>query len=271
MITIIDSKGNSYDLTNYRGIKCLKFVISSPSPRRETNTVTGRNGIITQDTTLDGRSLRASFAIEAHDYLDYQLLRNEAFKLFDAKTEFYIIDNREMGKRWLVRTASAYTPERLGLRLGSFDIDFVSDSPYAESVYTTKDELLIDAGYLQYGQGLITEDLTYKFSSSSFQIFNAGDILIDPRELPLVINFKGASNSLKITNVTTGDSFQYNGSTNSTDTIILDGVTARKNGLSIFGDTNKKLLTIAEGWNDFTITGASTGFSIDFDYRFYYL
>jgi len=89
--------------------------------------------------------------------------------------------------------------------------------------------------------------------------------------LPLKITFTGASSNLTITNQTTGDMWQYTGTTQAGDTITLDGVRSLKNGASIFGQTNRKLITLKSGWNDFAITGATGAFEISFDFRFYYL
>jgi hypothetical protein len=61
----------------------------------------------------------------------------------------------------------------------------------------------------------------------------------------------------------------YTGITGVNDTITLDGIRSLINGVSVFRQTNKKVLSIAPGWNDFEITGASE-FLISFDFRFYY-
>lgn len=126
---------------------------------------------------------------------------------------------------------------------------FSSPSPYAESVKST----------------------SYTFTTTTFRVFNAGDIDIDPRVLPLKITFTGASTNLTITNQTTGDTWQYTGTTQTGDTITLDGVRSLKNGASIFRNTNRKLITIKPGWNKFIIEGTTGAFTISFDFRFYYL
>lgn len=271
MITLVDLMGNSYNLKNYKGIICLSFNIESASPRIAELNIDGRNGNITTGVNLNGRSMKATFILEAHDFLDFPLLRNEAFKLFDARTEFYIIDNREPGKRWLVRTASAFNPQPVSFRFGKFDIEFISDSSFAESVLTTSDLLTFDSENLQFGQGIPTDEILYSHSTNTFRIYNAGDEEIDPRELPLVITFRGASTNLTITNTTTGDTVTYTGSTVSGDALVLDRVKILKNGSSVFGSTNRKLIKLSPGWNEFEISGTSGSFTIDFDFRFYYL
>lgn len=109
----------------------------------------------------------------------------------------------------------------------------------------------------------------YKHASSTFEILNGGDIAINPRYLSMIVSFKGASTNLKIKNLTTGDMWSYTGTTTVSDTIKLDGIRSTKNGLSIFRDSNRKLIALAPGWNEFVITGASGALEITFDFRFY--
>jgi phage-related protein len=266
---IIEKLDGTIIETEEYGIKLLTHSISSPSPRVVTEEIEGRDGYIEIDTTYDGRKIRASFFMYAFDKYDYPLLRNEVFRIFATKELFYFHEPNQK-RRWLVR-ASGFDIERFSQRGGTFEIEFSSPSPYAESIGTTLDPFTFDAELWQIGQGLEAEDLNYVHTTSSFRIFNAGDITVDPRIYPLTIEYTGASTNLTITNQTTGDIWQYTGTTQAGDTIMLDGVRSLKNGLSIFGNTNRQLITIAPGWNDFTITGASGYFEITFIFRFYYI
>ncbi|MED3716029.1 phage tail family protein [Geobacillus thermodenitrificans] len=261
--------GTIIDTEQY-GIKLLTHSISSPSPRVITEEIEGRDGYIELGTTFDGRKIRASFFMHAVDRHDFPLLRNEVFRIFSTKELFYFHEP-DQKRRWLVR-ANGFEIEKYPPRIGTFEIEFSSPSPYAESIGTTLDPFTFDAELWQIGQGLTGEDdMVYTHSASNFKIYNAGDVTIDPRVLPLKITFTGASTNLTITNKTTGDTWQYTGTTTANDTITLDGIRSLKNGLSIFGNTNRKLITIAPGWNNFTITGANGSFTISFDFRFYYI
>jgi phage-related protein len=261
--------GTIIDTEQY-GIKLLTHSISSPSPRVVTEEIEGRDGYIEIGTTYDGRKIRASFFMRAFDKEDYPLLRNEVFRIFATKELFYFHEP-DQKRRWLVRS-NGFDLERFSPRGGTFEIEFSSPSPYAESIGTTLDPFTFDAELWQIGQGLIeSDDLKYVHNTASFRIYNAGDIDIDPRVLPLKITFTGASTNLTITNQTTGDIWTYNGTTQLGDTITLDGIRSLKNGASIFGQTNRKLITLKSGWNDFTVTGATGAFTISFDFRFYYL
>lgn len=268
MIFIETLEGVRYDLTSI-GLIPLNFVIDSPSPLHNTVTVEGRNGYLDLGTTFDGRTMKVKFLLKGLDIHDYYLLLDEIFKLFDARTTFYLINKYEPKKRWKVKTASTYTPERLAPSDASIEIEFISSSPFSESYGTTLNPFTFDSELWQVGQGVISKDLKYAHNTTSFRIYNGSDIEIDPREIPILIRYQGSSTNLAIKNETTGDEWRYNGSSGVNDTIELDGVRSLKNNLTIFGQTNRKLITLAKGWNDFTLTGVSGSFLISFDFRFY--
>ncbi|MDE3838663.1 phage tail family protein [Bacillus methanolicus] len=259
-------EGVRYDLNQY-GLKPLKFEIDSLSSRTESEVIDGRDGHIDIETTFEGRSLRASFLLEAKNIIDFSFLRDKVFRLFDGKTYFYILESRQPSKRWKVRTVSKFTLDRINPRTATFEISFLSPSPYAESIGSTLYPYYLD-GYLQVSTH---ENVQYIFQENVFSVWNDGDVAVDPREYPLRIEFKGASNNLTIRNLTTNDEWQYNGTTNSNDIITLDGIRSFKNGFSIFGKTNRKLITLNQGWNDFEIVGALDPYEISFDFRFYYI
>lgn len=238
--------GTIIDTEQY-GIKLLTHSISSPSVSVVTEEIEGRDGYIEIDTTYDGRKIRASFFMRAVDRQDFPLLRNEVFRIFSTKELFYFHEPNQK-RRWLVRS-NGFEIEKYLPRIGTFEIEFSLPSPFGESIKPT----------------------SYSFTTPTFRVFNAGDIDIDPRVLPLVITFAGSSANLTITNTTTGDTWAYNGTTQAGDTVTLDGVRSLKNGTSIFGQTNRKLITLKSGWNDFTVTGATEPFEISFNFRFYYL
>lgn len=270
MNTIIERLiGTIYDFDTL-GITTRDFVVSSPKPRHTTEQVEGRHGAIDMGTVYDPRAISASFYAKAADGVDFALMRDEIFRLLRSDEAFYVIESRNPGKRWLVKVADTFGLDQQH-KYGMFTVDFIANSGFAESVGTTLDPFTFDAEAWQVGQGLSEDAPTYSFTTSSFRLYNAGDITVDPREFPLVITFTGASTNLSIKNVTTGDEWKYTGTSAAGDSIVLDGIRSTKNGLSIFRNTNRKLVTLAPGWNDFVITGASGSYSISFEYRYYYL
>jgi hypothetical protein len=116
---------------------------------------------------------------------------------------------------------------------------------------------------------MVTEKTVYTArDATEFTLYNAGDVTIDPRNSPLVITYLGASDGLTIRNVTTGDEWTYEGATVAGDVIQLDGVRSTKNSVSIFRDTNHRLITLEPGANDFELAGTDGSFEITFDFRF---
>ncbi|MRB24243.1 phage tail family protein [Bacillus thuringiensis] len=255
MTTIIEKNDGKRYILNDLNIFTRDFVVSSPSYKHTAEEMEGGHGAIDLGTTYGVRTIRGIFYFKAADHADYVLFRDEVFNLFNSNQSFYLIDTRNGGKRWSVKCASSFEPDQQRM-YGFFEVEFISFSPFAESIYTT----------------LESNSNEYVYNTNSFSIYNAGDEKIDPRSLhtPLLITFKGASDKLKITNKTTGDEWAYNGKTTADDIIRLDRVRSTKNSLSIVRDTNKKVIRLNAGINEFEITGATGAFSISFDFRFYY-
>lgn len=271
-LTIIRKNGKRYKLSQETGYHVLYFRPDSIKVNSISDKVDGRPGTVSSGIEVEGRPIRTSIVFEAYDFLDYALKRNEFFQILDSREDFYVIYSEEPGKRWLVR-ANQFTPEPLTQVWGQCDIILESDFPYAESIGTTMDSFTFDSNLWQIGQGLIAEDTKYVHNTTSFRIYNAGDVLIDPKCMPLKIRYKGRSNNLSIRNATTGDIWSYTGTTTTPNSIIaLDGVKAYRSVIgSIFKDTNWGLITLKPGWNDFVLTGTTGEFEVDFDFRFYYL
>jgi hypothetical protein len=246
------------------------FHISSPDPSHITETVEGKHGVEYLGTVLKERKISSQIMVEAVDYVDFDLFRDELFRIFKPTQKFYIIRDLQPAKRMLVSLAGGFDVDYLDLDIGEFGINFVIHSVFLESIGSTLDPFTFDSGVRQIGQGLIAQEISYLHHTRSFRIYNAGDIAVKAEDFPLKIKFKGASKELTIRNLTTGDTWKYNGTTKDTDEIVLDRVKAELNEKSIYGNTNRKLISIAPEWNDFEILGTSGSFEISFDFRFYY-
>lgn len=251
----------------------LKLSIFQPSPPKRTpnyQDIEGRRGSLLISNSLSTRTVSVECFFTARDVSDFILKRDESFVLFDSEIPYYIIDSRQPFKRWKV-VCESHEAEYINKRIGKLNLTFTVINGMSESTGSTLTPLTFDSESWGIGQNLLNVDNEYKFNNSKFKVYNAGDIEVDPREKPLTITFKGASENLTIRNNTTGESWKYYGDTNSYDTITLDRVYARKNDTSIFNDTNRKSIKLIKGWNEFSISGATSTFEIAFDFRFYYL
>ncbi|ASN72730.1 hypothetical protein 7S1_2 [uncultured Caudovirales phage] len=273
-LKIIKENGKEFVISSSEDMQVLNFLPPSPFYNVQYEKIDGRHGEIEVGGSFDARdNIRSQILFYPKDIWDFYLFRDEIFQLFNSQEPFYVITNREPGKRWKVRVANAYEvePQAFG-QYGELNIVFKSASAFCESIGTTMDDFTFDSNLWQMGQGLIAEDIKYTHNTTSFRIYNAGDVTIDPRSMPLKIYFTGGSNSLQIKNKTTGDLWSYASNTMLGDWILLDGVKVTRSGFgSIFGKTNYGLITLKPGWNDFELIGPKGVWSIDFDFRFYYL
>jgi phage-related protein len=271
---IVTKSGVEYDMAAYFGVLVRSFNISSPAPEIQTDKGDNTDGQIRLGKTWGPRRLTATCSFFPTDIEDLALYRNELYRTLMSREQFYLIADAEPGKRWLVEVAGEWTPEKLGY-YGEFTLEFISHSPYSESVGTSLTSMDFEQdGAWQIGQGLIeTDDLKYTHTTTTFSIYNPGDVTVNPRNMPLVISYKGASTNLEIRNLTTLETWKYTGATaSSLETLAINGTRSLKNGVvNIFGDTNRRLITLAPGWNSFDIGGTSGSFEVKFDFRFYYL
>jgi phage-related protein len=270
MFDVMRLNGTIYYLEEL-GVIVNSFNVESPSPTHYRERIEGRSGYVDLGTEYEGRNIQAKLTMIAVDNVDFSLLRDELFRVFDTREPFYLLPKESPGKRILAKYGSAYSLSRIGA-FGEFELTFSSESAYFESIGTTTDPLTFNSELWQTGQGLTLDETMYTHSTASFQIYNAADgVTIDPRNVPLLITFQGASTNLQIKNLTTGDTWALTGTTIASDTLALDGVRSFKNGVSVFGNTNRRLITLAPGYNDFEIVGASGSFTISFSFRFYTL
>lgn len=247
MIYLETLEGKQFDLSQC-GLRPLKLEIDSLSPRNEIELIEGQHGHIDIETTYDARTMRVFFLLEASDKVEFLKLRNEIYRLFNGKTYFYLIETRLPDRQWKVRSVSKFIPDKANAITAIFTVELVSATPFSESVNLVE----------------------YKYSNN-FSFNNIGDESIDLRtQNETEIEFKGVSNGLSIRNKTTGDIWSYKGTITANDIVLLKGIRSTINGQSIFGQTNKKIITFAPGWNDFGILGA-TDFTLTIRTRFYFI
>ncbi|RVT57410.1 phage tail family protein [Niallia taxi] len=268
IVTKLD--GKTYDLESM-GITLREFNPESPSPRHVTEEIEGIHGLIDNGTTYAERKINCSFYLKAVDVEDYYLFRDEIFALFDSSQAFYVTESRNIGKRWLVKTDGTYSIDQERV-YGMFDVTFVAFQPFAESRGTTLSPFSFDSDLWQIGEGL--DDgipPQYRFNTTTFRVYNAGNVVVSPVQMPMQITYLGESSTLQIKNRTTGDAWLYSGTSEPNDVIDLNRVQAKKNSVSIFAATNRKYITLAPGWNEFILLGTRGSFEIAFNFRYYYL
>ena len=248
LIDIYDSEDRKIDMEAL-GLLGLKLQVPSPSYNTITQEVDGRGGTTVMDRLLQPRQLSAEFVTMADDYRDSILLRDSLYRILGNGKQFYVAESKIPTKRWKVYL-DEWTPERQDIKVHTFEIPLICENGFSES----------------------TNIIRKAYTTTSFMFNNEGDITIDPRiHSEVQIEFSGESTNLSLKNMTTGDEWSWTGTTVIGDAILLNGVKSLKNGSSIFGKTNKKLLTMTSGWNEFELIGATGPFTLIIKTRFYFL
>lgn len=234
----------------------------------------GRDGQIVTGINYDKNVINAKFLLHFDDWYDYKLAKHDVFRLFNQRAVMRIRTDAEPAiVKYVVPTTFDITPIGDGYHDATFTIPFDNPSGYKYSLVRSDNLYTYDAEMWQVGMNLPNgEDLSYTFTDSNFKVFNASDIVIDPyyqnHDLKLIINFTG--DKLTITNKTTKTSWSYQKTAVKTDNIVLDGITATLNGNPASVNTDYGNITLASGWNDISVTGA-TDMQITFSFPFIYL
>ena len=159
------------------GVKPLDIFVSSVNKRRLTEEFEGRSGTLNYGYDYGERSVDLSLWLEAHDTIDYRLIRNELYAFFDTHDVFYIEETRVPSRVLKVTIDESYIPERINQTHSSVEISCRTlDSVFWESKYTTLE--LHDSGYSataeKYGlvDNIDDEKVKYRFTPQTDYIPN---------------------------------------------------------------------------------------------------
>lgn len=159
---------NMKELPFPEGVKPLDIFVSSVNKRRLTEEFEGRSGTLNYGYDYGERSVDLSLWLEAHDTIDYRLIRNELYAFFDAHDVFYVEETRVPSRVLKVTIDESYIPDRINQTHSSVEISCRTlDSVFWESKYTTLE--LHDSGYSataeKYGlvDNIDDEKVEYRF------------------------------------------------------------------------------------------------------------
>ncbi|EPM8068589.1 phage tail family protein [Enterococcus faecium] len=260
------------ELTANQHFRLIDINIGMPVAKNEYVEFSGMNGKRLSNSALDAFPITLSFDIRSNEQSMFDLIlqKTELRELFTREPEFYLIYSKDPGKKYLV-TFESMEDERKGALYIRYTVNFQAIRGYAESISSTLSDFSLKEEW-QFSQGLVAEDYKYTHQTSHFIIYNAGSFEIDPREHYLRIALEGESEgNVTIFNKTTGDRFIYypSLSTNLGQTLVLDGVIPKLNGVSCGINTNHGLINLVEGVNEIEIQNI-TRVKSSWDFRFLY-
>lgn len=260
------------ELTNNSYLRLIDINIGMPVAKNEFVEFSGTNGKRLSNSAFDAFPITLSFDIRSREQsmFDLVLQKTELRELFTREPEFYLIYSKEPGKKYRV-VYDSIDDERKGAIYTRYTVNLGAIRGYSESIATTLTDFNLEEEW-QFSQGLVAEDYKYTHQTSHFIIYNAGSFEIDPREHYLRIVLEGESEgNVTIFNKTTGDRFIYypSLSTNLGQTLVLDGVIPKLNGVSCGINTNHGLINLVEGVNEIEIQNI-TRVKSSWDFRFLY-
>ncbi|MBL3628469.1 MULTISPECIES: phage tail domain-containing protein [Bacillus] len=257
---------------NMRGLQFLDMTVSAPSITPSYLTNPGLDGQIESGAAVYGaRTVSVNFLFKGKDLHDFELGCRAIHAFLFSREAFYIRSTLMPAMRYKVR-AKPYETTRLSLTDMTFTVEFDLPSGFREAFQTTQEaDFSNDAAAWPIGMNIpLDQPLFYTFKTNSFSVYNASEIVLNPLKHHLLDITLTCTGTPTITNKTTGDVFKLNKKMAASDTLLLNGCYPFLNGNRCGRDTNHGVITLAEGWNDFVLTGCENPV-ISFNTRFLYL
>lgn len=148
------------------------------------------------------------------------------------------------------------------------------ETPYLETAYTTQELNALrnspDAAKFGLVDGINMDYLDYTFTTNDFFVWNAGNLVVDPRymELKIIVDGVTSLGNLTIESFTTGDKFIYKQPLNN-QTLTLDGTKVLVGTTNYLRNSNRAFIKLNPQRNQFRISNASF-VRVKFEFKFYY-
>lgn len=278
-------------------LEVLSFMASGIKKRSGSDYSDGRPGRINYHSEDEYRTITLLVQSTAYDMQDVAHLRDAVNELFDGELMLremriksvkveYESPGQRTGELQLetpeyvngkqIKVAMVNSPEIDDTTLVStFTVEFETiELPYFETIYSTLElhDTGFDATAEKYGlvDNIDDEKVKYRFTESNFTVYNAGNVTVEPESMALVIQISNASipGTLSLRNLTTGEEFRLTKSLSDRH-ISLRGMNVLDGTVNAFRDSNRRLISLAPGENQFEITGATFS-EVWFSFKYYY-
>lgn len=266
---------SSFDDPSLDGAYCYKAPDVQPAnPTDNLQKVGLMDGSRLLSTSYSTRELKMEILFDGLDEGDAELAYDALQRFLISRDPYWVCFANWPQRMYYVKAKLA-APTFAGDRHWTCEVTFTDLIGLSRSVGTTQDPVL------GFGNNYEANP-QYIFSTNSFTVVNHSDVMIDPerRGHPFKLTLQGSSSgNMKITNKTTGDVFTRKGihgengqTTKGSDfngTYVIDGVRPTLNGKSDDIYTDRGVLTLQIGKNDFQVDNFSG--TITFDYPDWWL
>lgn len=251
--------GQTFTLSDF-GITTRDFIVSSIPIIPRYGTLDGRHGTIDYGATYGTRTISVPFYYKSDDMLDFATKRDALFGLIGGLQSFYI---REM------RRDVYQTGDNVTVNDRKYKVRLANDYTLEQTFQYGFGELVFETTELPFAE---TDVMTQTFNTTTFRLVNEGNVEIHPFEQQLKITISDVQRVLgnfELRNVTNGTTIRINERIAPLQVIVIDGAKVTSNGLDYLRMTDKGIITLSPGWNDFRITGTIDVIT-KFEYPHYY-
>lgn len=258
------------------GLMPLEIFVGSIAKERISESVPGRPGVVDYGFTYRDRPVELFMRIKSEYDWHYRTLRNKIYELFDVGEAFYLAEADVPSRVLKVVVDESYIPDRLTENYADIDVICRTlDSVFWESIYTTKElhGTGYDAAVAKYGlvDNIDVKKVQYNFTASTFSVWNAGNVTVEPESmhLDIYVAIVESSGDFTVRNKTTGEEMVLKRESNGSN-FRLTGMNVSLGSITnILRDTNRQFISLAPGENEFEVLNG-TFTRIQFDFKFYY-
>lgn len=272
--TLYDENMNEIDYPV--GVTPLDILVSSIERERYEETVNGIPGTIDYGFDFKDREITLKFQMEHyHDTFDFRLQRDEIYNIFSSNNHLYVSDNLVPTRIIKLQVDGQFIPERYGYWYSTLEVTGKSVGlPFWQTKYTT--QKIEASGYTaieeKYGlaDGINVDYPNYTFTTKTINVWNGGNVTIDPRNMPLSIkvNSLTSEGNFTIFNETTNETFIFKKKIPPT-VLNIQGTKVLLGKYNYLRDSNRKFISLKSGLNKLKFMNGEFD-NIRIDFPFYY-
>lgn len=271
--TLYDPNMNKVDYPV--GVRPLDLLVSSIEKERKEQQIDGVPGVVDYGYNYKGREVKMNFMTEHyHGTFDHRLQRDEVYNLFDEYPFLYVSDDTVPSRVLKITVDGSFTPERYGYWYSTFEVDArITGLPFWRTAYTTQD--IESSGYSaiveKYGMadGVNQDNAKYSFETKTFNVWNGGNVTVDPRNMILLIKMFYVKGTGSIINKTTGDKFTVINDWKGNHLTIDSTKIIKATNVNALRDTNREFISLVPGNNEIEVTGLDFT-KVELTFPYYY-
>lgn len=235
-------------------------------------TMEGVDGTLPGYTTYAPFDLILRFGFEGLDLTDKNVFEHHLRAKFCHRRPFYIITSQLPNIKYAVNRAQINPTLKPDGKSIEFEVTFNVYKGYSESTFTTKTIVDFSSDWGVENHFPMDQNVKYKHTKNQFTIWNGSNDTIKPQfghQLNIKLNIQ-SNGGFELINLTTGDKFKYKKSSAKETDIILNSIYAYRENYRCGIDTNRGVITLEPGYNEFKIKGEVSSCLTEFDFPFIY-